>query len=511
VTTSPKEFGKYRAFLWPIKGYETKKFLPMCLIMFFTIFNYTVLRNTKDALMITQSGAEVIPFLKGGIVMPFSILFVFLYAKLANLLSRENLFYVTISFFLGFFILFALVLYPYREVIQPSAEKIHALKQAYPYFQHIFPLFGVWIYSAFYVFAELWGAVILNLSFWQFANETTRIQEAKRFYAMFGLIGHAALIFGGYTVRFNCEVSQSSTNSCADYINYTVLVVTLCGIIIMSIYRWINRVVLVDPLYYDGADTLAAKETGKRLKLSLFESLKYILTSKYIGLIAILVFSYSFCMNLLGLIWKKQLNMQFPNPLDYGHFMGNFSIINGFITITIIFFFKGIVSKFGWFRGAIMTPMILLVTAILIFAFLFFQDILSPLVLLFGTTPLMVGVMISTAQQILSKSSKYSLFDPTKEMAYIPLDSELKVKGKAAVDVTVHQFGKAAGGYVSGALLVVLMASDLLIIAPYLAGIVLLCITIWVLAVKALNREYNVLVFKQSHTPSLQPGLTSVG
>lgn len=497
-----KEFGKYRAFLWPIKGCEAKKFLPMCLIMFCSIFNYTILRNTKDALVITQSGAEVIPFLKGGIVMPFSILFVFLYAKLANILSRERLFYTTIMFFVGFFILFATVLYPYRDYIQPSADSIVLLKKQYPYFQHIFPLFGVWIYSAFYVFAELWGAVILNLSFWQFANEITRTQEAKRFYSMFGLLGHAALIFGGYTVRFNCTISNSATDACGEYINYTVMAVAICGAIIMAVYRWMNRVVLTDPLYYDDADTLVVQGKQKRLKLSLIQSLKYILTSKYLGLIAVLVFSYSLSMNLLGLIWKKQLSMQFPNPLDYGRFMGNFSIINGIITITIIFFFKGIVAKFGWFRGAIMTPLILLITAALIFSFLFFQDLLSPLVVVLGTTPLMLGVFVSTAQQILSKSSKYSLFDPTKEMAYIPLDPELKVKGKAAVDVTVHQFGKAAGGYISGALLVIFMASDLLIIAPYLAITVLAVIALWALAVKSLNNEYNALVQKQAHKPA---------
>lgn len=40
----------------------------------------------------------------------------------------------------------------------------------------------------------------------------------------------------------------------------------------------------------------------------------------------------------------------------------------------------------------------------------------------------MLAVWVGMVQNVLSKATKYALFDPTKEMAYIPLDKESKVR-----------------------------------------------------------------------------------
>ena len=88
------------------------------------------------------------------------------------------------------------------------------------------------------------------------------------------------------------------------------------------------------------------------------------------------------------------------------------------------------------------------VTGAAFFALQLFAPTFAPIAASLGTTPLMMAVMVGAAQNILSKSSKYSLFDPCKEMAYIPLDQDSKTKGKAAVDVIGNPLGKSGGSMI---------------------------------------------------------------
>jgi ATP:ADP antiporter, AAA family len=83
--------------------------------------------------------------------------------------------------------------------------------------------------------------------------------------------------------------------------------------------------------------------------------------------------------------------------------------------------------------------------------------------------------------------------EPTKEMAYIPLDQDLKVKGKAAVDVIGGRLGKSGGGFIQFTLLT-LTAESQLTIAPYLFGIIAFVGLGWVGAVKGLSKLYNAKV-----------------
>ena len=84
------------------------------------------------------------------------------------------------------------------------------------------------------------------------------------------------------------------------------------------------------------------------------------------------------------------------------------------------------------------------ITGLIFFGCIIFKDAMGPVVAsCCSLTVLEVIAYVGLAQNVLAKGVKYSLFDSTKEMSYIPLDDELKSKGKAAVDVIGGRAGKS--------------------------------------------------------------------
>lgn len=487
-------FGKWRSMLWPVHNYELKKLLPMLILFFLILFNYTILRDTKDTLIVTapNSGAEAIPFLKVWGVIPGAFIFMFAYAKLSNILSKKALFYATISPFMIFFALFGLVLFPYREYIHPTAFC--------DYLQQVLPsgcvgliaILRNWTFSLFYIMSELWGSVALSLLFWGFANDITRPAESKRFYNLFGMGANFSLILAGWAIRMAADIGHHlppGVDAWRVTLNLTIGLVLLAGAGIMAVYWWMQRYVLTDPRFYDQTEKKEAKKS--KPKMGIMESFAYIAKSKYMLCLAMMVFAYGISINLVEVTWKSQLKLQYPNAIDYQAFMGRFSQITGIVTILTMFFLTGnVVRRLGWTFASLITPVVLLVTGACFFAFILFRDNMGGFIQnILGTTPLWLAVIFGMAQNIMSKSAKYALFDPTKEMTYIPLDQERKVKGKAAVDVVGARMGKAGGSFIQQFLIVTL--GSISAMTPYIGLILMAVIIGWIVAAKSLGIQFQ--------------------
>lgn len=159
-----EEFGAVRSFFWPIHRQERSKVLPMLLMLFLISLNYSILRCMKDSVIVTATVARagLIPFIKVWVLLPTALLLIFIFTKLSNRYSQERVFYVTITFFLSFYALFAFVLYPFRDYVHPHLLAA-SLQQVVPAVFHPFiEMCHYWTFTGFYVLGELWGSVVMT-------------------------------------------------------------------------------------------------------------------------------------------------------------------------------------------------------------------------------------------------------------------------------------------------------------------------------------------------------------
>ena len=471
------------------REYILKKVLPTSIMFLITIFIYSILRGAKDTILIPVLGAEVISAVKLFGVLPSAVIFILVYSKLANLLSREKLYYSMTSFFIIFFAVYAFVLYPMQG--QLNLDLSGAIAE-YPKLKYPLLILSHWSSALFYIMSELWGSVMLSLMFWQFANHIYKVSEAKNTYTIFGAIGQIGLITAGITQKhFSTTSSGYETPAMAWQAALQSMIgsVVISGIVLMAIFWYMNRFVLTDSRFFDPSAT--TKKKKNKPKLSVIEGLKYIFTSKYIGLISVLVLSYGVSINLVEGVWKNQLKIQFPLQNDYSAFMGSFQIWTGVASMIGMILGVYTLRNLRWFVGAILTPLMILITGVLFFMLILAGDKIEPSLELFGTTALMMAVIVGAIQNILSKSTKYSLFDPTKEMAYIPLDEELKVKGKAVVDVTGARLGKSGGAVIQFLLLSFVGGANLSNLTEDILYIFLIIMACWCAAVYSLSKLFE--------------------
>ena len=309
------------------------------------------------------SGAEVIPFLKTWVNLPMAIGFTVIYAKLANVLSTENLFYACIIPFIAFFAAFAFILYPARGVLHPTAL-CDQLVAAAPRLSAPIAILRNWTYCLFYVMAgeffcfyflrvlfgvfffrrwkkkcrlaflpplffsltffspppfffplfpsrpptnppELWGSVVVSVLFWGFANQITTVDEAKTFYPFFGLGANVALIFSGRAVKYFSQVRAglpAGVDGWGVSLRGMMSLVVGFGVVITGIFWWLNRKVVPGIEAAAAKSGANAKKGGKnkmKENMSVGDSFKFLASSPYIRDLATLVVAYGISINLV--------------------------------------------------------------------------------------------------------------------------------------------------------------------------------------------------------------------
>lgn len=469
----------------------------MLLIYSLVVFNYSILRGAKDALLITApgSGANAIPYIKLWGILPIAFLTTLIFTRLSNKYSRDRVFYIMMSGFLGFFFLFTFFLYPLRDYLHPHALADH-LETLTPQGLHgLIAIFRNWTFSLFYIMGELWGTIIMSVLFWGFANEVTSVREAKRFYAILGVGANLGTILAAQlgiflSSEYLYQLLPFNGDRWGQSLTLTTLIILSVGIAVLLIYRKLTQGVLYKEIVE--SEPLGKSSNGDKIKMGIRKNFAYLAKSKYLICIAIIVLTYNIALNLIEVVWKDQVHQLYPYGADNSVYMYKvLSYVGILSTFFGIFLCGQTIRRFGWTKSAAFTPIVMLITAILFFTFYIFRDVgaIGTISALLGTTPLILSTFFGALQNCLARSSKFTFFDATKEMAFIPLSKECKLKGKAAIDGVGSRIGKSGGALIHQVLL--LCFGTLTLSTPFVAVIVLLVIGAWLSAVRSLGKQFS--------------------
>jgi len=344
-------------------------------MMFWIVFIFTMTRDTKDALVITNCGAEAIAFLKVYGVVPAAALFMVAYAQLANVFSTRALFYITVTPFIAFYCLFAFVLYPLRHVLHPMSIPVPSGGLSFAV-----NLLRYWTFSLYYIVSELWGSAGIPLLFWSCANDVIRIEQvtyctdescrgellhssivpppfdclatytqAKRIYPWISMIGNLGPILSGITMSAVSKhvAARISNDEAAFEVSLKVLTgaMMVAGGIVGCLH-WLTYVlneregsavassvsstkssgsgskgksaaVASAVAKVDGKDKEVKRGDKKKKKMSFLESIQVLAADPYLSQVAVMVLSYGLTMEFTEIIWKASVKKAFPIKTDY--------------------------------------------------------------------------------------------------------------------------------------------------------------------------------------------------
>ena len=385
--------------------------------------------------------------------------------------------------------------------------KISELGNSFFNYPALWKCIRFWLFSLFYIHAEAWGTIVLGVAFWTFANEIVSSLQAKRIYPFLTVGAALGSVFSGIFMFFSPNIDLKGLPIIGNITvqSLQIWVVLILILLILSIYNSLSYNINKNPEGYG----IENKIKKNKVKLSFAQSMAVLLKSKYLLLLACIVFGYNMFIVFLESVWKGRVG-SYESELVQNFIKGDMtlwsagkiyarniitklygvqSILVGVLSLFWIFFVSRIITKKKWSNVAVFTPIVGFICSVLFLLLFVFQNSLGFLVKNYNFSFLFLLVVFGLGILCFIKSSKYVFFDTSKERAYIPLDEESKVNGKAAIDAMGSRLAKGSSAVLISVLVYIFNGLDNIIYISFF--LVFLLLSIWLYAVYKLEPLYE--------------------
>lgn len=412
-------------------------YLFVCMFSIFLLLslNFTVLRSVRITLAVSDlgGGAHWVPTFELLGAMPGAIIMTWALAKLLHRYSIEKVFFATLAFFLGFFLLFSTAIYPFLNTLKNEGGHL------------LIPAFSM----LFYTMSELWKPALMVILFWGLVNQYLPVIEAKKLYAPLMLGGSVgAMLSGPIISKCTSESLWGLESSSPLHWKYSfhaiTVVVVLIGLVIAALYHLLWKEFTRSDFKVGSEEPTPKEEhltSGKVLSC---------LKDPQLRLLSWIVVADYFAYSLGEVIFLGMAKTLYTNPSDYCNFMGTLSTWSGVLTfLSSLIIAPYFLQKHKWVVSAMVTPVCLLITESLFFISIKSQGLLDWT----QSEWLSTVVFLGAVQYTLCRGMKYSFFDASKELAYVYMPETIRMNGKLVADGLAARIGRGTSSLLSLALI----------------------------------------------------------
>jgi HEAT repeat protein len=315
------------------------------------------------------------------------------------------------------------------------------------------------VYWAYYMWVELLGTLLV-IQYWNFVNDIFHSRQAKRLFAFIGGGGIAANIVVGFGIQHIVDRLGSDN-----------LLFVVCGFLLLcALEVWL--------LAKDApSDLVSGEKKSPPSKKPI--SKQAILGTRHVRLIAAVVMICFAVSTVIDYQFQTIIGDSILNKDARSAFLGSFYGYTGIIAGFVQFLFTvRILERFG-----VMLALALLPLSLLIGSFGFFA------------VPLMSGLIATTITKGSENVLRYTIYDSTLQLLYIPIPPQLRGRVKALIDGVLKPIAIGGAGllialFVGKIEQLTHLSLGLHLNSYQLNGLVLLGLFFWFLALLGVRNEY---------------------
>jgi ATP:ADP antiporter, AAA family len=486
-------------------------------LFFLITFIHTVFSNLRDMTIMGRQVPMSILFIKSILLLPCSLFFVGLIQKGLTMYSVSRIFDMTFLAFSAFYLAFGLLLWPWKEALQPDFFSPRDLfadgKMEMVNLNFLYPVFLMvteWVTSLLFIFSELWGALVVSYLFNIFVNNISTREQSRRFIPFYMLLnGFSIAISGMMTIlldRYREDLKYEHKD-----VGFKAVIFFFTSLIFLSLYvkKCLERRLKGSSAFHS---TLSKPAKAGKPKLKFSEEMKMLLRSRLLLAISCTILFYGISSTLIEGTFKGGLGAtaRYTNKSKekYSNLYNGCEqiIISTSLIMIVNTPFPALTRNRGWGYIASIPVAVTILSIFFVFLTAFYN------VAAYGEGNLVFKSLFTDSEprfrleNILGllafssvKLSKYISLDVTKEAISMQIDPEERAKYKAVYDGLCGKMGKSLGAILCTTMTTLFDTSEFRKVAPFSAFIVALISVAWMKTILYLQNKYSESIERNTH------------